>query len=70
LPLCSDELGISRSAVTSSLAGAFPFISNDMVEETGILYGINLHTGGLVIFDRYNQKLPNMNSVILATSGA
>ncbi len=70
LPLCTDELAISRSSVTSSLAGGFPFISNDMVQETGILYGINLHTWGLVIFDRYNQKLPNMNSVILATSGA
>ena len=70
LPLCTDELAISRSSVTSSLAGWFPFISNDMVSETGILYGINLHTWGLVIFDRYNQKLPNMNSVILATSGA
>lgn len=70
LPICSDELWISRSSVTSSLSGGFPFISNDMVEETGILYGVNLHTGWLVIFDRYNQKLPNMNSVILATSGA
>lgn len=70
LPLCTDELWISRSSVTSSLAGGFPFISNDMVQDTGILYGINLHTWGLVIFDRYNQKLPNMNGVILATSGA
>jgi conjugal transfer ATP-binding protein TraC len=70
LPLCTDDLAISRSSVTSSLAGGFPFISNDMVQDTGILYGINLHTWGLVIFDRYNQKLPNMNSVILATSGA
>jgi len=70
LPFCSDELAISRSSVTSSLAGWFPFISNDMVSETGILYGINLHTGWLVIFDRYNGKLQNMNSVILATSGA
>ncbi|MBU0626475.1 hypothetical protein KKG31_03945 [Patescibacteria group bacterium] len=34
LPLCMDELGIPRSAVTSSLAGSFPFISNDMVSET------------------------------------
>lgn len=70
LPFCTDELAISRSSVTSSLAGGFPFISNDMVQETWILYGINLHTWWLVIFDRYNQKLPNMNSVILATSGA
>jgi len=70
LPICTDELAISRSSVTSSLAGGFPFISNDMVSDTGILYGVNLHTGWLVIFDRYNQKLPNMNWVILATSGA
>jgi hypothetical protein len=24
----------------------------------------------LVVFDRFNSKLPNMNSVVLATSGA
>lgn len=70
LPLCIDDLGITRSAVTSSLAGSFPFISNDLVSETWILYGLNLHTWGLVIFDRFDLKLPNMNSVILATSGA
>ncbi|MDR2415660.1 MAG: DUF87 domain-containing protein [Candidatus Peribacteria bacterium] len=70
LPLCLDQLGITRSSVTTSLAGSFPFISNDLVQDTGIFYGLNLHTGGLVIFDRFNSKLPNMNSVILATSGA
>ena len=41
-----------------------------MLSNTGILYGINQHTGGLVIFDRFNSDLPNMNSVVLATSGA
>ncbi len=41
-----------------------------MVANTGILYGVNQHTGGLVIFDRFNSNLPNMNSVVLATSGA
>ena len=70
LPLCIDDLGITRSSVTSSLAGSFPFISNDMISETGILYGVNEHTGWLVIFDRFNSKLPNMNSCVLATSGA
>lgn len=34
------------------------------------MYGINTQTGGLVIFDRFNSKLENMNSVVLATSGA
>ncbi len=70
LPVCKDDLGIGRSAVTSSLAGSFPFISNDLVAETGILYGINSSTGSLVVFDRFNSSLPNMNSIILATSGA
>ena len=70
LPLCIDDLWISRSAVTSSLAWSFPFISNDLVQNTWIFYGLNLHTWGLVIMDRFNNKLPNMNSVILATSWA
>lgn len=70
LPLCLDDLGIVRSSVTSSLAWSFPFISNDLITNTGILYGLNLHTWWLVIFDRFNSKLENMNSVILATSGA
>ena len=70
LPLCIDDLWISRSAVTSSLAWSFPFISNDLVQNTWVFYGLNLHTWWLVIMDRFNNKLPNMNSVILATSWA
>ena len=70
LPLCIDDLWISRSAVTSSLAWSFPFISNDLVQSTWIFYGLNLHTWWLIIMDRFGDKLPNMNSVILATSWA
>ena len=70
LPICLDDLGITRSAVTSSLAWSFPFISNDLTQKTGILYWINSYTGWLVIFDRFNSNLPNMNSCILATSWA
>lgn len=70
LPLCIDQLGITRSTITSSLWWSFPFISQDMLSTTGILYGVNQHTWWLVIFDRFNSNLPNMNSVVLATSGA
>jgi conjugal transfer ATP-binding protein TraC len=70
LPLWLDDLWISRSMVTTSLAWSFPFISNDLIENTWILYGANLHTGSLVIFDRFARKLSNSNSIILATSGA
>lgn len=44
LPICVDDLGVARSAVTTSLAGSFPFIANDLVADTGILYGVNMHT--------------------------
>ncbi len=70
LPVCTDELGITRSSVTSSLAWSFPFMSNDLLNDTGILYWVNSYTWWLVIFDRFNNKLPNMNSCILATSWA
>ena len=70
LPLCIDQLWITRSTITSSLWWSFPFISQDMLSNTWILYGINQHTWWLVIFDRFNSDLPNMNSVVLATSGA
>ncbi|MEI7478174.1 MAG: DUF87 domain-containing protein [bacterium] len=56
--------------VTSSLAGSFPFIANDLISTTGILYGSNEQTGSLVIFDRFDGKLPNANSMVIATSGA
>ena len=37
-------------------------------QENGILYGINMHNSGLVIFDRFS--LENGNSVVFAKSGA
>ena len=70
LPMMIDDLSIYRSAVTTSLAGSFPFISSDLIDSTGILYGVNLHTWWLVIFDRFGKKLPNANAVVLATSWA
>jgi conjugal transfer ATP-binding protein TraC len=70
MPLGIDDLGITRSMVTSSLAGSFPFIANDLIDKTGILYGANEQSGSLVIFDRFSGKLPNANSVVLASSGA
>ncbi len=70
LPLCIDQLWITRSAVTTSLAGSFPFISWDLFSDTWILYWLNLLTWWLIVFDRFNSTLPNMNSIVLATSWA
>jgi conjugal transfer ATP-binding protein TraC len=68
LPLANNELMIAKNFDTGALSTFFPFVSNELSRNEGILYGINRHTNGLVIFDRFT--LENANSVILAKSGA
>ena len=68
LPICQDKLSISRNMDTTSLATTFPFVSSDLSDDRGIMYGINRHNGSLVIFDRFSMQ--NYNSVVFATAGA
>ncbi len=68
LPQFSDQLQIRRNMSTGALSTTFPFTSADLSQDSGILYGINMHNSGLVIFDRFS--LENGNSVVFAKSGA
>ncbi|MBQ3274928.1 DUF87 domain-containing protein [Candidatus Saccharibacteria bacterium] len=68
LPQCSDQLQIRRNMNTGAISTSFPFTSADLTQEKGILYGINMHNNGLVIFDRFS--LENANMVVFAKSGA
>ena len=68
IPQFTDQLQIRRNISTGALSTSFPFTSADLSQENGILYGINMHNSGLVIFDRFS--LENSNSVIFAKSGA
>ncbi|MFA6184567.1 MAG: ATP-binding protein [Candidatus Shapirobacteria bacterium] len=68
LPICQDRLAVSRNMDTTSLATTFPFVSSDLSDDQGIMYGINMHNGSLVIFDRFS--MPNYNSVVFAMAGA
>jgi|GEM_PF-122716 len=68
LPMCNDKLNITRNMDTTSLATTFPFVSSDLSDDKGIMFGINQHNGSLVIFDRFG--MPNYNSVVFATAGA
>jgi type IV secretory pathway VirB4 component len=63
-----DQLQIRRNFNTGALSTSFPFTSADLSQDDGILYGINMHNSGLVIFDRFS--LENGNSVVFAKSGA
>ena len=68
MPQCTDQLLIRRNMDTGAISTSFPFTSADLTQEKGILYGINMHNNGLVIFDRFS--LENANMVVFAKSGA
>lgn len=67
-PQMSDQLQIRRNMNTGAISTSFPFTSADLTQEKGILYGVNMHNNGLVIFDRFS--LENANAVVFAKSGA
>lgn len=68
VPQFTDQLQIRRNFNTGALSTSFPFTSADLTQDNGILYGINMHNSGLVIFDRFT--LENGNAVVFAKSGA
>ncbi len=76
LPMGLDLVGMRRTFDTAALAAAFPFTSPDLPPAdpaslsapSGVLYGYNIGSQGLVHWDRF--ALDNHNSVILGRSGA
>lgn len=68
LPRGEDILDQKRNLDSSSAALTFPLMSSELVQETGILYGVNKSNNSLVILDRFS--LNNANSIIFAQSGS
>src|SRR6266545_4720446 len=76
LPLGVDAIRMCRTLDTGALAAAFPFASPDLPAPLpgdppplgGVLYGVNIASAGVVVWDRWSCD--NHNSVILARSGA
>jgi type IV secretory pathway VirB4 component len=68
LPRAEDQLGQNRNLDSSSAALTFPFMSSELVQESGILYGVNKSNNSLVILDRFS--LNNANSIVFAQSGS
>ncbi|MEU6379245.1 ATP-binding protein [Streptomyces sp. NPDC046909] len=76
LPMGLDLVRMRRTFDTAALSAAFPFTSPDLpppdptsvAAPSGVLYGYNIGSQGLVHWDRF--ALDNHNSVILGRSGA
>lgn len=78
LPMGLDLIGMRRTFDTAALSAAFPFTSPDLpaadptsvAAPSGVLYGYNVGSQGLVHWDRFGEGMHNHNSVILGRSGA
>ena len=68
LPRSENLLSQKRNLDSSSAALIFPFTSSELVQESGILYGVNKSNNSLVIIDRFS--LNNSNSITFAQSGS
>src|SRR5579872_894482 len=68
LPRGENILMQRRNLDSTSAALTFPFVSSELVQESGILYGINKSNNSLVIVDRFS--LNNANSIVFAQSGS
>jgi type IV secretory pathway VirB4 component len=68
LPRGENNLDQKRNLDSSSAALTFPLMSSELVQESGILYGVNKSNNSLVILDRFG--LNNANSIVFAQSGS
>ncbi len=68
VPVCLDRLGYGTLLNSTPASTLFPFISANLTQNTGIMYGINLINNSLVIFDRFS--LENANMCVFGTSGS
>ena len=69
LPLCINNVPISRSMSTSALAAFLPFKSNELFHSTdSVYYGINPATNCMILGDR--TRLPNPNALVLGFPGS
>ena len=67
-PYGMDQLVVHTPMNTEPLSSSFPFISNDLSSNEGILYGINKYNNSLILFDRFS--LENANACVFAKSGS
>lgn len=70
LPEGQDQLGVSHTLDTSSVATMFPFAAHPLTMPTGVLYGVAMDSHAPVLVDPFDASLENANLAVFATSGA
>lgn len=68
LPLCNNKLAVERTLTTESVSVFMPFVSQELMQNNGMYYGLNSVSRNLLLFNRKMSK--NMNGFILGTPGS
>ena len=70
-PLGTDLLSREQILHTSALVTMMPWLQEDLADPTGHYWGYNRETGGLCVFDPFDEeRFTNANIMVLAQSGA
>ncbi len=70
-PLGLDQLGREQILHTSAATTLLPWLLEDLNDPEGHYWGYNRETGGLVVFDPFDEaRFTNANIAVLAHSGA
>lgn len=73
LPLLNNNKDIknmtARNVLSSGLVSTYPFISNELYDENGILIGTNSFDKSLILLNRFDtEKYKNANMFVIGTS--
>lgn len=73
LPLLNNNKDISkmtsRNVLTTGLVSTYPFVSNELYDENGVLIGVNTFDKSLIMLDRFDTaKYKNANMFVIGTS--
>ena len=61
----------ARNVLTSGLVSSYPFVSNELFDEKGILIGTNSFDKSIILLDRFDtNKYKNANMFVVGTSGS
>jgi hypothetical protein len=70
-PLAINTLGCEQILTGRAASTLLPWLQEDLSEPQGHYWGYNNETGGLVVFDPFDEgRFPNANIAVLAQSGA
>lgn len=75
MPILNNPKGIKeyskRNVLTSGIISTYPFLSNELCDEMGILIGVNEVNKSMVKIDRFDtNEYKNANMCVVGTSGS